>query len=167
MAKTREWVQTYMSQAQFDASHDYSHVQRVLALCFQLLRVEQKASQDRKFDGLVVELVALMHDIDDHKYRHERREGVTVSHPTPASSNVGTHATEAHTMNPFAPLNQAPVEPVQHDTDPETPVSSSNPTAFPEMISQVVEDSLLEIGWPPYVTVKVAAIVPFISYTGT
>ena len=167
MAKTREWVQTYMSQAQFDASHDYSHVQRVLALCFQLLRVEQKASQDRKFDGLVVELVALMHDIDDHKYRHGRREGDTVSYPTPASSNVGTYATEAHTLNPLAPLNQLPEDPVQHDTDPETPVSSSNPTAIPETISQIVEDSLLEIGWPPYVTAKVAAIVPFISYTGT
>ena len=167
MAKTREWVQTYMSQAQFDASHDYSHVQRVLALCFQLLRVEQKALQDRKIDGLIVELVALMHDIDDHKYRHARGEGNTDGYPTPASSSVGTHATEAQTLNPSPHTNQPPFEPTQPTTDPETLASSSNPPAIPETISQIVEDSLLEIGWPPYVTVKVAAIVPFISYSGT
>lgn len=167
MAKTREWVQTYMSQAQFDASHDYSHVQRVLALCFQLLRVEQKSLQDRKLDGLIVELVALMHDIDDHKYRHERREGHTDGYPTPASSTVGTQATEAQALYPSALSDQSPVESMQPTTDPEILASTSNPTAIPETISQTVEDSLLEIGWPPYVTVKVAAIVPFISYTGT
>ena len=167
MAKTREWVQKYMSQAQFDASHDYSHVQRVLALCFQLLRVEQKTSQHSKLDGLVVELVALMHDIDDHKYRYGSGERATDGYPTPTSSIMGTYATEAQTLIPTASSDNPNVEPVEPSTDPGIFASLPNTTAMPETNSQIVEDSLLEIGWPPYVTVKVAAIVPFVSYTGT
>ena len=165
MAKTREWVQKYMSQPQFDASHDYSHVQRVLALCFQLLRVEQKSIQDRKYDGLVVELVALMHDIDDHKYRRRTADTNTEGYPTPPSTMGELQFLEAQSTNPFAPPthSQATSAPPSYDANNHV---SSAPSVVPEMFSQIVETSLLEIGWPPFITAKVAAIVPFISYTG-
>lgn len=41
IAKTKPFVQAYMSQPHFDASHDYAHIERVLALALHILAVEQ------------------------------------------------------------------------------------------------------------------------------
>lgn len=65
--KTRSWVKEFMGQERFDASHDWSHVERVVALSMEILRVE-KVYKQIQFDGWAVELAALMHDVDDHKY---------------------------------------------------------------------------------------------------
>ena len=62
-----DFVKEYMSRN--DASHDYKHVLRVLALAQRILQVEQKANPSTLYDPLIVTLSALLHDVGDHKYR--------------------------------------------------------------------------------------------------
>lgn len=56
---TREFVKKQM--ANNDVGHDYLHVQRVLALAKDI------AVHAPESDGFLVEMVALLHDINDHK----------------------------------------------------------------------------------------------------
>ncbi|MCJ1279596.1 hypothetical protein MMC21_007420 [Puttea exsequens] len=86
VARTWEWAEEFMSDERFDASHDWSHVQRVHALAMEILRVEQNTYRKLKFDNTAVELAALMHDVDDHKYRPPARESEGQSYPSPDSS---------------------------------------------------------------------------------
>lgn len=60
-----------MSQPHFDASHDFSHIQRVQALARQILAAERTANPGVGYDPLVVDLAALLHDVGDRKYRKE------------------------------------------------------------------------------------------------
>jgi len=69
IARVREFVKKYMSQPHYDASHDYNHVLRVLALAEHILSVEQAANPTILYDPTIVTLAALMHDVGDHKYR--------------------------------------------------------------------------------------------------
>ena len=62
------FVQDYMSQPRFDASHDYSHVLRVVNLARHILRVELAENPHVRYEQMLVELAALMHDVNDHKY---------------------------------------------------------------------------------------------------
>lgn len=48
---------------QFDASHDYAHIERVLKNAEEILKKESSAN------GEVVRLAVLLHDIDDAKYK--------------------------------------------------------------------------------------------------
>lgn len=66
IANTKAFVKDYMSQ--YDASHDYSHIQRVLALAQHILRVEQRSHPTTLYDQTIVTLAALLHDVGDHKY---------------------------------------------------------------------------------------------------
>ncbi|KAL8943464.1 MAG: hypothetical protein Q9211_000961 [Gyalolechia sp. 1 TL-2023] len=66
--RTSAAVEAYMSQPQFDASHDVLHVKRVLALARQIMKVESRADANRFCDPLLVDLAALLHDIEDRKY---------------------------------------------------------------------------------------------------
>lgn len=61
------YVQDYMKR--YDASHDFQHVLRVLALAKRLLAAEQAANPDRRIHRPAVILGALLHDVGDHKYR--------------------------------------------------------------------------------------------------
>ncbi|MCJ1285301.1 hypothetical protein MMC26_004641 [Xylographa opegraphella] len=69
ITRVKAFVHTYMSQPQYDASHDYNHIQRVLALAEHILSVEQTANPSVSYDPTIVTLAALMHDVGDHKYR--------------------------------------------------------------------------------------------------
>ncbi|KAL8749560.1 MAG: hypothetical protein Q9184_006761 [Pyrenodesmia sp. 2 TL-2023] len=60
-------VEKYMSQRRFDASHDFAHVKRVLALAEHILEVE-RFSPGSLYDRSTVQLAALLHDVDDRKY---------------------------------------------------------------------------------------------------
>ena len=262
MKRTRAWVEEYMSQPRFDASHDWNHITRALALSFEILRVEQNTFRKLLFDSLAIELSVLMHEVDDHKYREPRAQGNIDSYPTPPvtnpenidrnhtdpnishtdpsshdqnqhqsdiphnlSSSVNqfsqlhetTHdhhapnpsgqnptqyhfannhhqfnnanpydQTAVHTSYPFVPQSD-PNQPQwdqNHDTaqilqslnQSQGPNASdidpnlANPQIPPDPLGEThpsIEDHLLRLGWPPYMTSKVAAIVPFISYTGT
>lgn len=88
------WVETYMSQAHYDPSHDFSHIQRVVSLAQHIFHAEAAlppnpstearpvpptpSSEDRpppntaaqlpRPSELIVTLGALLHDINDRKY---------------------------------------------------------------------------------------------------
>ena len=66
IAKTKAFVKDYMSH--YDASHDYAHIQRVLALAQHILRKEQECHPCVFYDPTIVMLAALLHDVGDHKY---------------------------------------------------------------------------------------------------
>ncbi|KAJ2666960.1 hypothetical protein IW148_000379 [Coemansia sp. RSA 1199] len=62
--QTEAFVRDYMSQ--YDCSHDYLHVERVVR---QALKLAAQESTYTHVDMLVVHLAALLHDVDDAKYR--------------------------------------------------------------------------------------------------
>ncbi|KAI4175903.1 MAG: hypothetical protein LQ346_007994 [Caloplaca aetnensis] len=64
---TSTLVRSHMSSPHFDASHDFAHVQRVLALASHILEVERFVPGSR-YDRSTVQLAALLHDVDDRKY---------------------------------------------------------------------------------------------------
>ena len=59
LEKTREFVKKQM--ANNDVGHDYLHVERVVALTRDITEHEQGS------DAFLAEMVALLHDINDHK----------------------------------------------------------------------------------------------------
>ncbi|KAJ2905028.1 hypothetical protein GGI21_004219, partial [Coemansia aciculifera] len=63
---TESFVREYMGK--YDCSHDWQHVQRVVRQALTLARSE---TLHRPIDLLVVHLAALLHDVDDAKYRQE------------------------------------------------------------------------------------------------
>ncbi|ODM17363.1 hypothetical protein SI65_07038 [Aspergillus cristatus] len=65
LVSVAESVKEYMSQ--YDLSHDFNHILRVLTLSRRILDVE---CQDGgiEYDPIIVFLSALLHDIGDHKY---------------------------------------------------------------------------------------------------
>lgn len=64
-----EYVYAYMSN--YDCSHDYSHILRVLSNANLILQSETRANPERKFDNTLLFLAALLHDVGDHKYAKE------------------------------------------------------------------------------------------------
>ncbi|KAI4112489.1 MAG: hypothetical protein LQ345_006371 [Seirophora villosa] len=66
--RTKAAVQAYMSRPQFDASHDFAHLQRVLSMAEHILGVERTSDPARLYDFTAVRLAALLHDVDDRKY---------------------------------------------------------------------------------------------------
>ncbi|TQW00290.1 hypothetical protein V2A60_001388 [Cordyceps javanica] len=59
-------VQQHM--AGFDASHDFSHVIRVVALAQSILTAERKSNAQHTANPTIVILAALLHDVTDKKY---------------------------------------------------------------------------------------------------
>ncbi|KAJ2450944.1 Potassium channel [Coemansia sp. RSA 2336] len=66
VSKTERFVQEYMRQ--FDCSHDWHHVERVVR---QALVIAKAESANTSVDILVVHLAALLHDVNDAKYTKE------------------------------------------------------------------------------------------------
>ncbi|MCJ1258622.1 hypothetical protein MMC24_006455 [Lignoscripta atroalba] len=64
--RTKDFVKEYMSH--YDASHDYQHILRVLALAQHILKAEQQSNPSTFYDPITVTLAALLHDVGDHKY---------------------------------------------------------------------------------------------------
>ena len=52
----------------YDASHDFSHIQRVLCLAKFIAKSEQQLHQSPQYDKTTVTLAAILHDIGDRKY---------------------------------------------------------------------------------------------------
>lgn len=152
LAKTREFVQNYMAQAHFDASHDYAHVQRVLALSMEIQRVEQRKYKHVKFDDTITELVALMHDIDDHKYRQQPA-------PLPLPPTTQTHISSSL---PSPPSNMDPQYPTTTNTTPIDPTLHPAPTIPP---TPAIETHLITLGWPPHIAITVSIISASVSFT--
>lgn len=63
VALTEEYVRNEMNE--LDGSHDFHHIQRVRAMALKIAQIEQGVDLE------IVQLAALLHDIDDWKYRKE------------------------------------------------------------------------------------------------
>jgi len=69
---TIKFVSSYFEDPKFDASHDMQHVLRVRDNALHILKSEQADAVTSEFSHsspLVVHLAALLHDVDDKKYR--------------------------------------------------------------------------------------------------
>jgi uncharacterized protein len=64
--KVTAYVQQYMSH--YDGSHDYAHIQRVLALARQIAPSPSPSPSPVAYDPLTITLSALLHDVGDKKY---------------------------------------------------------------------------------------------------
>lgn len=67
--QVKNFVAKYFDDPRFDASHDFNHVLRVTAIAIKILEKEQKRATLSACDPLTVILGALLHDVDDRKYR--------------------------------------------------------------------------------------------------
>lgn len=75
VAKTKEHVREYMSR--YDASHDWSHIERVLALARRIEAGERKSRPTVALDADIITLAALLHDVGDRKYLAPGESGET------------------------------------------------------------------------------------------
>jgi uncharacterized protein len=66
--KVEKHVEEYM--ANFDGSHDFAHVRRVVRLALHIARQEEK-TRPGVLDHNLIHLAALMHDVNDRKYISE------------------------------------------------------------------------------------------------
>ncbi|KAJ2160436.1 hypothetical protein GGF46_002262 [Coemansia sp. RSA 552] len=64
VTRTEQFVREYMGR--YDCSHDWQHVRRVVDQALALAKAE---SARGPVDMLVVQLAALLHDVDDAKYK--------------------------------------------------------------------------------------------------
>lgn len=60
------YVHAYMSQ--YDNSHDYQHILRVVSNAHRILQDESKTKPHISYDTTSLFLAALLHDVGDHKY---------------------------------------------------------------------------------------------------
>ena len=84
----------------FDGSHDYSHIERVVAFAYKILAAEQRDNPQIVYNPTIVILGALLHDAADHKYAHllQQSSGIvkdaqekpdsTTSNNTPSSGDT-------------------------------------------------------------------------------
>lgn len=74
-ADVEDFVREYMSK--FDPSHDFSHIQRVVRLALHIAKTEIEAYPTSKLDIEVVHLAALLHDVNDRKYKTDTTEDIS------------------------------------------------------------------------------------------
>ncbi|KAL8732837.1 MAG: hypothetical protein Q9166_002438 [cf. Caloplaca sp. 2 TL-2023] len=157
IAETKKWVEEYMAQPRFDASHDFSHVQRVLTLSLHILNVERRKHRKWIFDRTIVELVALMHDVDDHKYRPNTQPADAATQDNavpPANQNVYNPYTHTIQIPRSRPPGRPPVSP-----PPQPPPPHTSPILTP------IETHLVRIGWPLSIAQTVSLLSTYISWS--
>lgn len=122
--RTAKWVEVYMAQPQFDASHDFKHVQRVAKMARHILAKEREAKPSIIFDPIVLELAALMHDVDDHKYAIPSPQIIP---PPPDNQQAASQA--APPMTPNQSQGDQSVNRPQQPTAPDlnTPIDQQSP----------------------------------------
>ena len=145
---TREFVKEVMSNPKFDGSHDYGHVERVTNMAMYLLKCEQAAHPDVLYDPTLLQLAALMHDVEDHKYvtasgtgnETGQHNGVTPSgngaqnapHANYPPPPPGTITTPNQQHIPVAPQSVTGAPSYQTPTpQPPQSVPASAPPTFP------------------------------------
>ena len=74
--KVTAYVQQYMSH--YDGSHDYAHIQRVLALARHIASPSSPGAP--AYDPLTITLSALLHDVGDKKYLQPGEDASTLVH---------------------------------------------------------------------------------------
>ncbi|KAL8684176.1 MAG: hypothetical protein Q9224_006545, partial [Gallowayella concinna] len=162
VAETKKWVEEYMSQPRFDPSHDFSHVQRVLTLSLHILNVERRKHRKWIFDRTIVELVALMHDVDDPKYR-PIAQLTTQPTNTPMNNAVRVQTpTQQNDYDPYThsihiPRIRGPGRPPANPPPqpPLPPTSNLTP----------IETHLVRLGWPLDISQTVSLLSSYISWS--
>ncbi len=76
IAATESFVREYMSQ--YDSSHDYQHILRVLHLSKYIEAKERTLRPDVHYDTHVITLASLLHDVGDKKYSKEGDDAATM-----------------------------------------------------------------------------------------
>ncbi|PTB79010.1 hypothetical protein M440DRAFT_1398275 [Trichoderma longibrachiatum ATCC 18648] len=74
VAKVTDYIKVYMSN--YDPSHDYSHIQRVVHLAQTIQPSVPHTNRD------IVTLAALLHDVGDRKYLKPGEDGLRMVHAT-------------------------------------------------------------------------------------
>ena len=62
----------------FDPSHDYTHIQRVLNLAKRIEAQETSSDNTVRYNSQVITLGCLLHDVGDRKYLSEGEDGETM-----------------------------------------------------------------------------------------
>ena len=124
------FAQDYMSDPRFDSSHDYSHVLRVVNLSRHILRVELNENPQMRYEQLVVEIAALMHDVNDHKYTQKpvgQHQPPTVSPGVNSGQPFSSPSTlPAGSQPPPVPqLGTTPSHPPYGHVPPQTPIQGA------------------------------------------
>ncbi|KAI4242778.1 MAG: hypothetical protein L6R40_003842 [Gallowayella cf. fulva] len=157
LAATRQWVEAYMAHPRFDPSHDFSHVQRVRTLSLHILNVERRKHRKWIFDRTIVELVALMHDVDDPKYRPAAQTVETPTHnnagPSPSQTGYDPHTHSIHIPRVRGP-GRPPANP-----PPQRPSHPSSSILTP------IETHLVRLGWPLSIAQTVSLLSGYISWS--
>lgn len=79
---TEEYVRNEMNN--LDGSHDFYHIQRVKSLALKI------ASAEGGVDLEIVQLAALLHDIDDWKYRDSATTGLSKTNDWLSAQHYGS-----------------------------------------------------------------------------
>ena len=90
--KATAYVQEFMSH--YDASHDFSHIQRVLNLAKAIEASERARDPNLLIDGDVITLAALLHDVGDRKYLKPGEDATTLVSKFLTSTGCPDHVAE-------------------------------------------------------------------------
>ncbi|KAF2723322.1 hypothetical protein K431DRAFT_220169 [Polychaeton citri CBS 116435] len=77
-----------MSEKPFDSSHDFHHIERVLALTETLAASENSLHPETQLDPLLITLTAILHDVGDSKYVLKPTEVDGVKMPAPTTESI-------------------------------------------------------------------------------
>lgn len=120
--ETHSFVKDYMNGPQFDASHDFSHVQRVVRLAQKIYDTSKPPFQD-SCNRDVITLLAYLHDVGDKKYA--------------SSSSSRIETTGKGTVEAFLLKAGAGEEISSHIQLLVANVSFSNEKKYPEKVAQL------------------------------
>ncbi|KAL8694697.1 MAG: hypothetical protein Q9218_000708 [Villophora microphyllina] len=160
MAKTRAWVEEYMASPQFDVSHDFSHVLRVFTMSLGVLKAERAKHRKWRFDRTVVELTALVHDVDDHKYQSDTQQQAAYPATNPFPPPPATQTSYQQYPQQQHPSSADPEIPTDPALQPPPP-----PIVQPLPASPTILSHLLNIGWPQNIAETVALLCAHLSYS--
>lgn len=74
ISKVSQYVEEYMSN--FDASHDWHHIRRVVGLAQKI--ASEETAKGTRYDTTIIILAALLHDVGDRKYLKEGQDPKTL-----------------------------------------------------------------------------------------
>ena len=134
LERTRVFLKQHMSDPRYDCSHDYGHAERVAKLAMHILKSEQAAHPNTLYDPLLLEMAALLHDVEDHKYMREpaqdrQMNGYTAlingaQYVSPYSYPFNQQHQAYRAVPPHAPL------PSEHNQALENHSTDDNPSLF-------------------------------------
>ncbi|KAI9674014.1 MAG: hypothetical protein M1829_003857 [Trizodia sp. TS-e1964] len=75
--KVESFVANYMNQ--FDASHDYQHIQRVCSLARTIEAHERSTNPRTPYRSILITLASLLHDVGDRKYLKPGQDGASMA----------------------------------------------------------------------------------------